>query len=292
MSRQHQYQSYFSTAHYTLYARLGAADRSAFVPQPLRYVSGSSLARVKPGDVLWLVNVHQNDLYLLGHLQVALLVGDVDVAQSLVDLEAGQEMDEWFAIANAYQVEPTRLQQITAAAEHLAFHSRSQAAHQLTIEDGRLVKPQEILGLRQLTDESARMIETLWYDDSYVPQTVSDYLELTEDDQAYAEGRMTVRTVKQRQRNQRLVQDKKLRFARSQGHLYCEVCGFDFAAVYGADYIEVHHTRPLALLEEDEQYTQLDSLRLLCANCHRVAHLRTPPYTIEELKTLIESNRG
>ena len=65
---------------------------------------------------------------------------------------------------------------------------------------------------------------------------------------------------------------------------------FDFSQMYGVDYIEVHHTRPVSSLEEESENT-LDAVTLLCANCHRAAHTRTPPYSVEELKQMISSRR-
>ncbi|WP_421235511.1 HNH endonuclease [Aeromonas enteropelogenes] len=49
--------------------------------------------------------------------------------------------------------------------------------------------------------------------------------------------------------------------------------------------IDYHHTNPLATTGETK--TELDTLVCLCPNCHRVAHLKIPPYTVLELKELI-----
>lgn len=93
-----------------------------------------------------------------------------------------------------------------------------------------------------------------------------------------------------RERNQTLVRRKK-KFATS---LHCEACTFSFAQAYGeqaAEYCEVHHLVPLAEAERSTR-TKIQDLAILCANCHRVIHLRNPPYTIEELRGMLSHVRG
>lgn len=89
----------------------------------------------------------------------------------------------------------------------------------------------------------------------------------------------------QRERNQTLVRRKK----KSAASLNCEACGFSFRQAYGKlaeEYCEVHHVVPLAEAEKSRT-TRLQDLAILCANCHRVVHLRNPPYGLLELKTLL-----
>ncbi|HET6511985.1 MAG TPA: hypothetical protein VFH43_07325, partial [Candidatus Kapabacteria bacterium] len=68
----------------------------------------------------------------------------------------------------------------------------------------------------------------------------------------------------------------------------CEVCEFDFGAEFGAlaqGFIHVHHHNSLADSGEHvpDPKTQMSPL---CPNCHAVAHLRRPPYSIDELKQM------
>ena len=88
-----------------------------------------------------------------------------------------------------------------------------------------------------------------------------------------------------RERDRRLILRKK----KSLKSLRCEICDFSFAAFYGkaaADYCEVHHLVPLGEAEGARK-TSLKDLVILCANCHRVVHLRNPPFTVEEVKTML-----
>ena len=82
-----------------------------------------------------------------------------------------------------------------------------------------------------------------------------------------------------RERNRALVAAKKASVASPK----CEVCGFSFIDTYGEDYCEVHHLTPLADLSDDTE-TTLDGLAIVCANCHRIIHLQSPPLTIDSLR--------
>ncbi|MDB4614681.1 hypothetical protein OAH18_03220 [bacterium] len=70
--------------------------------------------------------------------------------------------------------------------------------------------------------------------------------------------------------------------------LKCAVCNFDYAEFYGErgiGFIECHHDVPLGQLSPGEVRTPTrDSLKLVCANCHRMLH-RAPYFTVAELCT-------
>lgn len=71
----------------------------------------------------------------------------------------------------------------------------------------------------------------------------------------------------------------------------CQVCGFDFGAVYGEEFagkIEVHHRKPLYEIKENYVVNPIKDLIPVCPNCHLVLHSKkNGVYTIEELKKLI-----
>ena len=71
----------------------------------------------------------------------------------------------------------------------------------------------------------------------------------------------------------------------------CMICGFDFEEKYGElgrGYIEVHHVKPLASLDEEVIINPEADLICICANCHRMLH-RFKGYmiTTEELRDII-----
>jgi 5-methylcytosine-specific restriction endonuclease McrA len=242
------------------------------------YAASNQLHQVVPGDVLWIVNVYLGRLLLLGRLQVETVVSDSDVAMELADADPDTWHEaDYYAIANRYTLEPMREVDITPYVLDLRFRG---AIDRLVGVDA-----QQLRSLRELMPESASLIEQVWYETQREP-TVQDVIEIREDEQAYAEGRTVIRTIKQRQRSRTLVRDAKQQYKAAHGRLFCEVCGFDFGTVYGVEYIEAHHKQAIADYDEDAE-TVVDDLAMLCANCHRIIHSRTPPLTIEELKNLI-----
>ena len=108
------------------------------------------------------------------------------------------------------------------------------------------------------------------------------------------EGRLLARVHMRRERSRKLVNDKKQKMLKENGRLICEVCEFDFGAVYGergAGFIEVHHTIPLHTLTASRK-TRLEDLALLCANCHRMVHAKSVWLTIDELKVIVSKQQN
>lgn len=276
--------SYITTAHYLVYWKLTPYERQHLTERKQAlYAASNQLNRVTPGDVLWIVNVYLGQLLLLGRLQVETVVSDSDVAQELADADPDTwEEADYYAIANRYTLEPMREVDITPFVPDLRFRGAND----------RLagVDAQQLRSLRELVPESAKLIEQIWYEARLEDEpTVQDVIEIREDEQAYSEGRTVTRTIKQRQRSRTLVKDAKGQYKDNHGRLFCEVCGFDFGKFYGIEYIEAHHRRAIADYDEDDE-TVVEDLAMLCANCHRMIHSRTPPLTIEELKNLINQH--
>ncbi len=110
-------------------------------------------------------------------------------------------------------------------------------------------------------------------------------------DEEFAEGRILTRLHTTRERNQTLVKKKKQSVLDAHGKLECEVCGFDFAKVYGqlgTDFAECHHTTPLHQLREST-HLRLPDLAIVCANCHRMLHRSRPPLTVQQLRATVTS---
>lgn len=68
----------------------------------------------------------------------------------------------------------------------------------------------------------------------------------------------------------------------------CQACGFRLK-VGEAYVIDVHHLTPLA--DTGESITSIEELVSLCPNCHRIAHLRKPPYLPKEIQRLREEEQ-
>lgn len=71
----------------------------------------------------------------------------------------------------------------------------------------------------------------------------------------------------------------------------CEVCSLQFDERYGdvgQGFIEAHHLIPLATLDPaNPPAFSVDDFAVLCANCHRMLHRRTPVITPDELKGML-----
>jgi 5-methylcytosine-specific restriction protein A len=74
--------------------------------------------------------------------------------------------------------------------------------------------------------------------------------------------------------------------------LRCQACGFAFEQLYGAlgeGFIHVHHIVPLAQIGKSYIVDPIKDLRPICPNCHAMLHKRMPPYTIDELRTIMRA---
>lgn len=97
------------------------------------------------------------------------------------------------------------------------------------------------------------------------------------------------------ERSKPLVKQAKEKFrAEHAGKLFCEVCGFDFAAQYGErgeGFIEAHHDKnPVSQMGENAE-SKVDDLKMVCANCHRILHRSIPWMRVDELREAIEQIR-
>jgi predicted HNH restriction endonuclease len=76
----------------------------------------------------------------------------------------------------------------------------------------------------------------------------------------------------------------------------CRCCNFDFEAAYGAlgaGYIEAHHLKPLAALEEGQEIEYDDDMTdftVLCANCHRMIHRMDDLSDLKGLQKLLKTD--
>jgi 5-methylcytosine-specific restriction endonuclease McrA len=131
-------------------------------------------------------------------------------------------------------------------------------------------------------DEFERILE-------YVKNANSEYINIDYD--AFPEGEEKLAIHKNRERNYKLINQKKAEFKTSHnGKLYCEACGLNFEEVYGEygkDFIEVHHIIPISESVENRK-TKLEDLVLLCSNCHRMVHHRRPWLNKDQLKSLLK----
>lgn len=74
----------------------------------------------------------------------------------------------------------------------------------------------------------------------------------------------------------------------------CKICGFDFQEKYGdvgKGYVHVHHVVPVSQLGPGYLIDPEKDLVPVCPNCHAMLHRKNPPYTPDEVSSMIASNR-
>lgn len=70
----------------------------------------------------------------------------------------------------------------------------------------------------------------------------------------------------------------------------CSVCSLNFEDKYGdigKNFIHVHHLTPISDIKEEYQIDAINDLRPVCPNCHAMLHKKKPPYSIDELRKII-----
>lgn len=89
----------------------------------------------------------------------------------------------------------------------------------------------------------------------------------------------------------RYERDRRNRAAALSIHGYgCQACDIVLTDLYGeaaAGFIEVHHLTPVSTLGPGYIIDPRTDLAPLCPNCHGMAHRRTPPYSIAELRSFL-----
>lgn len=81
-------------------------------------------------------------------------------------------------------------------------------------------------------------------------------------------------------------------YMKRDGRLTCQVCGFDFGTIYGAEYanmVHIHHKRPLYEIKETYVVDPINDLIPVCPNCHMVLHANGGT-SVEALKKKIKTN--
>lgn len=109
----------------------------------------------------------------------------------------------------------------------------------------------------------------------------SDHEHYSIDDSRAFEGYKQDRSILASARNQKIAKQRK-----ALDNYRCQACGFSLA-IGDHSVIECHHLYPLS--ESLETETTIDDLISLCPTCHRIAHLRKPPYTPQQIVEVLKN---
>ena len=92
----------------------------------------------------------------------------------------------------------------------------------------------------------------------------------------------------------RYERDRRNRAAALAIHGYeCMACGINMGERYGPvaeGLIEVHHVVPVSEVGQGYIIDPKSDLVPLCPDCHAVAHRRSPPHSVQEIKNMLRSN--
>lgn len=275
--------------HYLLYWKLKTVEYH-YYGEGLDHIASDLLKKTEPGDVVWIVTVRGGDLLLAGRLVVG-TVSDEAEADAVFD-PLDPFAARWHATAQEGTAEPMQLINLTELAVTMSLRFEGTTADRLRLNRAGRLNPMSLYHIRQLTDESAALLNYTWHSGRESVQGV-EHVEIDRDTFIYAEGKPVVQTRVLRQRSSKLVNEAKARYYEVHGELRCQVCDMNFEEVYGSlgeGYIEAHHPEPVSEMD-GEQFVDVDGIVLLCANCHRMVHRKSPPFSIEELRRAVEQNR-
>lgn len=121
----------------------------------------------------------------------------------------------------------------------------------------------------------------------YVSPVLAEY---TQEDDEFSEGKSYLKQHLTRERNPQLIAKAKKLYKQNNGHLYCQICGFDFVKTYGTlgeDFIEAHHIKPVSEMAPGEK-TKIEDIIMVCSNCHSMIHRRKPWLKLNEIESIIK----
>ncbi len=146
------------------------------------------------------------------------------------------------------------------------------------ITQGNACKLENVIGINNLDV----LLFDIWqhFQDSFTSSdrqsvittsAIINEIEVSNPNISVAEGGLKLVSHLVRERNQKIIGDKK-REAIRNGNLKCEVCSFSFINIFNVEFIECHHITPISTTGVRE--TTLVDLALVCANCHRMLHTK------------------
>ena len=137
--------------------------------------------------------------------------------------------------------------------------------------------------VRECKDQG--LIDFLLHPHQMVNDDVYD-VDYPEDDEKLYEGALITVKANKYERNQKARKE----CVAKKGY-QCLVCGRDFEATYGEigkNFIHVHHLTPISSVGKEYELNVDTDLVPVCPNCHYMLHRKDPPYTVEELKGIIQ----
>lgn len=138
----------------------------------------------------------------------------------------------------------------------------------------------------QIPDKIALELESIWSSVTHSKEfTFPEEIELS--NESFIEGAIKQITINAYERN-----SEARRKCIDYYGATCQICGFDFEQTYGKvgkGFIHIHHLKQISEIGKEYKIDPIKDLLPVCPNCHAIIHRRTPPYTIEEVKTFLKN---
>lgn len=277
---------------------------------PIRGSGSNSFVKrgVSPGDVIYIVSLLDGQLMLGGRMVVERIILSRDEAVRFWNTDNLFDAREWIVARDGASTPLNLHRQLAPAlARRLEFISRKSGRRPLFFLTDTHLSGQATRGVHELTHESAALLErvlvatdsmqnsdelvtvTEQFVDASTESTGQSFDEVAErstQDAVYREGDVQQSLVNRYERDRRAREACIAHYGTS-----CILCGFDFVEIYGhsmAGFIHVHHLSALATIGPGYLVNPIRDLRPVCANCHAVLHHRTPPFSLDEVRVLLE----
>jgi hypothetical protein len=235
---------------------------------------------VESGATVYIVTIINGRVHLGGALRV----------DSVIGLRAAQKRfgkDIWEATDYILARNPQMFNRGLVVPMSTVQALRFVGDKALVFKSPEQLDTQTLRGVRELTSESARMLEVLLEPRiraNEPPDSIRDRAFPNELDPTvrYIEGGRKQVLVNAFER------DSKGREACVSHYGFnCAVCEFNFEDRYGErgkGFIHVHHLKPLALTDGEYEFDPITDLRPVCPNCHAMLHRGETVLSIEELR--------
>lgn len=276
--------------------------------EPVGASGGNSFRKrgVSVGDVVYIISLAGGHLLLGGKMTVRRIVSRREAVRILHNNRL-YNADEWVVDDDRHGT-PLHLhrQLDSSISKRLRFFSPAGEEKGLFFISNSELDGQSTRGVRELTPASAALLDRIIDLTDQVPQAeemvaVTDGLLARLEETTlrsgirhaqevwasgvYSEGDLERITVNRYERDERAREECIARHGTT-----CSVCGFDFTQTYGdsmCGFIHVHHLRLLSDVGPGYRVNPVEDLRPICPNCHAVVHRRNPPYSLEDVRRLI-----
>jgi uncharacterized protein DUF3883 len=146
-----------SARHFLQYWKPKQVDRETAIGHALDHSGSEQLNKINPGNIIWIVTVREGQLNLVGRLVVGEVIGYEEAKKRFPNVWEA----EHHAVAKSGTEEPINELTLMPVAESLRFISTTHR-DRLDIQDGK-VDGKQLQAIRELTADSTRLIEQLWY---------------------------------------------------------------------------------------------------------------------------------